>query len=130
MKKTVPIILIICLLIGLPLMVIDAVYKKSGFTIPIGYKKIEIDLNEKYRNDEIIFSKSLKGPERVYFYIQSDSLEEKNITIASSKKFIGFYDKKSNYTIQKKLNNSCVSTGLLLNSGMFYITVSNESDCM
>jgi len=126
MKKLVPGILLICLIIGIPLMILDALSTNSQFTIPKGYKKIEVNLNKQSRDNEMVYSGSLKVPKKVEFYIQSDSPEEKYLTISSEKKFIGMSGNETSFEVGEFTKNSYSSPTFLFGTGKYNIFISNE----
>lgn len=127
MKKTVFGILIICLLIGIPLIILDAFPNAKGqFTIPSDYSKIVIDLNEKTRDNEVVFSSILETPRGIDLYIQSDSSEEKIIEIASEHKIIGKPDNKYHFSVNQVTNNMANTLNQIYNAGQFTISLTNR----
>lgn len=126
MKNIIFGILIICLLIGIPLIIMDQLSTEKGiFNIPSGYEKIEIDLNEA-RTNEIVFSKAIENPELVEFCIQSDSEVENTLKIASDSRILGKGTSEISLSIGEVIKNSAISSSLLLKGGKYTITLSNK----
>lgn len=126
MKKLIFSILIICLLTGIPLMVMDTLSdEKSTFIVPSGYKTIEIDLGEKARNNDVVFSTVLNEAEVFDIYLQSDSDESKDIMLTSDHKIIGQKGYSSNYQIGKVINHEAMGSKYILNAGQITITLTS-----
>jgi hypothetical protein len=126
MRKLLTAILIICLLIGIPLMIIDRIDTGNGtFKIPSGYKKIKIDLQEKVRKNELIYEKELKVPTRVNIMVQCDSDSKSFLHVSSEKKILGNSKKEEDYQINKLTGNSSMSMTYILQPGKYSITITN-----
>lgn len=127
MKKFVFGILIICLLIGIPLIIMDKLASEKGiFKVPVGYEKIEIDLNKKSRDNEYVFSKSFDSPKFVDFFIQSDSEIENSLIISSDHKIIGKDSQEINYKVGKLIKNESMSSHLLLDKGKCTVSLTSK----
>jgi hypothetical protein len=125
MKKIILGILIICLIVGLPLIVMDALAGKNDFRIPSGYKKIVIDLNEKTRNNEIIFTSTNSNPILVDFYIQSDSEIINQLTIVSENNIVGTNSNEKSFNFGNIVQEAAVSSSILM-TGKYTILLKNE----
>lgn len=127
MKKTVFTILIICLVAGIPLMVLDMNPATGGGlkTLP-GHSKIVIGTNDKSRENEEVFSTVLKAPTFVDLYIQSDSKETVTLAISSDQRIIGKRDNKYVLYINKVPGNSGYSLNQLFGPGNLTIRMTNE----
>jgi len=119
-------------MIGLPLMILDqitgtgSIWINDKFTIPAGYTKIEIDLDEKSRNTEMIFESTLDIPKGIDLYIQSNSEEEKIIKISSEHNIIGKSDKECILTVNKVTNNMANNFNQIFGPGKISITLTNQ----
>ncbi len=130
MKKVVFGLLVICLMAGIPLMIMDSNMGSNGvngkFTIPAGYTKIEIDLDEKSRNSEVIFTSTLDIPKGFDLYVQSDSEEEKIIEVTSEHKFIGKADNKHILNVNKVTDNMANTFNQIFGPGEISISLTNQ----
>jgi len=127
MKKFIVGILVICLIIGMPLIAMDALAGKNGkFNIPMGYKKLSIDLSEKSRNNETVFTKELKEPTKLNLRIQGDTKAECNVTVTCDTKIIGTNMNEETYTVRNMTGNSYISHELFVGAGKYTIKVTNQ----
>lgn len=126
MKKIIIGILGLCLLVGIPFMIMDLLAEDNGaFNIPSGYKKIEVNLNEKARKHELVYTKELKNAAEISFMIQCDTDIQSIISIESDKKLIGSSTDKEVFDIRKITGSSYLSPKMLLQPGKYSIRITN-----
>jgi hypothetical protein len=126
MKKLIIGILAVCLLIGIPFILMDVIATGNGpFNIPSGFKKIKVDLKEKERNNEVVLTKEIKNATVVCFMVQSDSDTNSTVRILSDKKFIGSNAVEEKFEVKSLTGKSYMSPTFMLQPGHFSITVTN-----
>lgn len=126
MKKIMIGILGICLLVGVPFIIMDLLAGSSGvFHTSPGYKRIELDLGEKARDDEVVYTKELKHAAEISFMIQSDADAESSVSIESDEKFLGSDTNKESCPVGNMTGTSYLSPKMLLQPGKYTIKVTN-----
>lgn len=127
MKKTVYAILIFVLIIGLPLMVFDAIGKnRDEFNIPLRFNKMIIDLSNTARKDELLFESELEIPSSIEFFIQSDAEGEKNVKVISDSEILGLKEKEISFNVGKYTGNASTSATFVMDAGKYSVYLTNE----
>lgn len=127
MKKFLFGILGICLLIGIPLIIMDLQARNhSEFSIPFGYKRVDIKLYKRDRKNEIVYQKNLKFATVVSFHIQSNSTNENYVTIKSEHNIIGNISNEDTCSIQKMPQGGYDGSTYILQPGKYTIAVNSK----
>jgi len=127
MKKTVYIILTVSLMIGFCLIMLDELTKdRNEFNIPSRFQKVIVDLKDRARTDELLFTRELEVPSSVEFFIQSDDMSTKNVKIISESEILGKNSREINFTIQRLTGNSSVSGTYIMNKGKYSVYLTSE----
>lgn len=126
MKRFLIVIVIICFMIGIPLLIIDRLAMNGDFKIPGNYNMIKVDLNDKVRSNEIVYTKKLNTAAKVRFMIQCDSDAQGSIQIASEQKILGSNFKEETIMLMKVTGSQSMNPELILQPGNYSITVTNE----
>lgn len=129
MKKTISFILIFSLVVGLGLIIMDALSGNDGFDVPTWYETVTVDLDKQFGTDVLIFSEKLDVPSTVDFFIQSDDASIKNIRIVSESEILGLSGKEINFMVGRVTGNSCIARTLTLDKGGYsvYLTSSKAN---
>lgn len=127
MKKTVYAILIFSLIIGIPLMVMDVFAKKQGdFKIPSRFEKVVINLGDKARTKELLFTNELKAPSTVEFMIQSDTANEKNVMVVSESDILGYNARELNVRVGNLTGTSSIASTFTMDKGKYSVYLTSE----
>lgn len=126
MKKIVIGVMAIIVLIGVPFLIMSMLSKKDGaFNIPNSYKVISVDLMEKARDNEVVFTKELDTAAEISFRIQSNSQTESIVRISSDETLIGMNTKENVNPVCDITGNSYIGSRIMLQPGTYKITVTN-----
>ena len=127
MKKTVYTILIFSLAIGFFLIAMDELTKeRDKFNIPSRFEKVVVDLNERTRTNELLFTRELELPSSVEFFIQSDNPSEKNVKVISESEILGLNSREINFTVLEYTGNSSTSGTFIMQPGKYYVYITSE----
>ena len=127
MKKTVYAILIFSLIIGLPLMILDVLAKNNDeFSIPSRFEKVVVDLGDKARTKELLFTNELEVPSSVEFKIQSNTASEKNMTIISEMDILGLGTREINFKVGNLIGASSISSTFIMDKGKYSVYLTSE----
>ncbi len=129
MKKTVYIILITCLFIGISLIVLEQLSigkDKHAFDIPLEYSKEIIDLSEHKREDDLLFTGELETPSVLSIILQSDTRNKKTIKIVSDSKVLGKGSNEYILNVRNTSKNKQVYSTQMLGKGKYSVYLTSE----
>ncbi len=127
MKKVVYTILIFSLIMGLPLMILDLLAKGNDeLNIPPRFTKVIVDLSDKAREDELLFTNELEAPSMVEFFIQSDAVDEKNVKVISESEILGMNSREVNFTVGRLTGNASTTATFTMDTGKYSVYLTNE----
>lgn len=127
MKKTVYAILIFCLVIGVCLTVLDFMSAgKDGISVPSDLSKVVVELNEKARTDELLFTRELDVPSIVDLYIQSDDNSVKYIKLVSESDILGMSGREVSYMVRSAEGTSYISSSFVILPGRYSVYLTSE----
>lgn len=127
MKKTIQIVLVVTLLVGLGLIIMEQLYgNKDDFKIPAGYKKEIVDLSDHVRSDELLFTIELDSPSELSFFIQSDADNEKVIKVTGDSKIIGMNSNELIFNVRAYSGNEATSSRNIVNKGKYSVYITSE----
>ncbi|NLM45494.1 MAG: hypothetical protein GX200_01640 [Firmicutes bacterium] len=127
MKKSVFAILRLCVIVGVLLVALDALDKSKGkFNLPSRFEKVIVDLSEKARNNELLFTNALDVPSKVEFMLQSDAEGEKEVKIVSEAEILGLKSREANFKVGKFTGNSSISAAFIMGKGSYSVYLTSE----
>lgn len=127
MKKSVYFILIICLIIGVPMIVLDVMaLPKDVFYVPSRFEKVVIDLSDKARTDELLFTNELEMPSTVEFFMQSDVEGEKIVKVVSESEILGFNSREVSWRVGRLTGNASTSATFTMGAGKYSVYLTSE----
>lgn len=125
MKRTVFVILLLSLLVGIPLMILDALQKsQSQFNVPDRFTKLVVDLNTNTKADELLLERQLEGPATVELFIQSDSGSLKEVKLVSTGEILGLDGNTLDFQVGRLTGTQATAATVLLGPGKYalYLT--------
>lgn len=127
MKRTVYTILIASLVVGFYLIVMDELSKnKDGFNIPSRFKKVIVDLSDRTRTNELLFTSELDEPSSVEFFIQSDDPSEKTVRVISESEILGNNSREINFIVRRFTGSSSTSGTFIMQKGKYSVYLTSE----
>lgn len=131
MRKTVYVILASCLLLGLVLMVLDGLTQSvspgmGDFNVPKGFESFLVDLNEKTRTDELLFTGELEWPSYLDLFFQSDAAGIKHVTVVSESDILGAIDRRMSFAVGTFTGKASSSPSLLMDAGKYSVYLTSE----
>lgn len=124
-KRTVFTILIFSLLVGIPLMIADALQKnQSPFRVPERFAQLMVDLSTGDRTDELLLERNLEAPTAVELFIQSDSNRLKEVKLVSTGEILGLDGNTLDFQVERLTDTQATAATVLLAPGKYalYLT--------
>ena len=102
MKRTVFVILILSLAMGIPLMVFDFLYRgESEFRVPEDMEQLVVDLDTADRTEELLLERDLIMPSMVELFMQSDTEGLKRLKLVSEGELLGRREPRVDFFVQR-----------------------------
>lgn len=127
MKKTVFLIIILSLAVGLPLMVLDVLQGgTSQFKVPERFEQVIVDLGTGAKNNELILERNLAVPSTVELFLQSDAEGLKQIKLVSEGEILGQDGREVEFLLERIVGNASSSATLLLEPGSYRVYLTSD----
>lgn len=129
MKRTVFVILILSLAMGIPLMVFDFLYRgESEFRVPEDMEQLVVDLDSADRTEELLLERDLIMPSMVELFMQSDTEGLKRLKLVSEGELLGRREPRVDFFIQRYTGPQAAFVSLMLAPGKYAIYLNSQRE--
>jgi hypothetical protein len=100
--------------------------EKDKIRIPSRFEKMIVDLSDRTRTDELLFTRELEAPSSVGFFIQSDSENEKQIKVISDFEILGRKGNEIILSLGKITGNSSTGGTNIMQAGKYSVYLTSK----